>query len=132
MSGGNFASLNLGALPVGRINATLGLTLAPGVVTVSKAAHRHIATKHAAEYAEIMQVLPGLVADPAFIGREPAHPHAFYLVDALAVTNLPFAMAAIGFTLTPGRTYPLASAYGLKATQFTSRVKAGRIVPLLR
>jgi len=115
-----------------RINATLDTNLPAGIVTVSKAAHAHIAIKHPAEYADIMAVLPGLVINPAFIGRDPAHPHAFYLVDALTVQNLPFAMAAIGFTLTPGNTYPLASAYGLKASQFTSRVKAGRVVPLLR
>lgn len=126
-----YPGLTLGPLPVLRINATLGSALVPGVVTVSKAAHRHIAEKHPVEYPDIMAVLPGVIANPAFIGRDPAHPHAFYLVDAFIAQNLPFALAAIGFTLTPGSTYPLASAYGLKASQFTSRVKAGRIVPLL-
>lgn len=39
-------------------------------------------------------------------------------------------MVAIGFALSPGGTYQMKSAYGLKAYQFTSRVKAGRVIPL--
>lgn len=125
-----YPGLTLGPLPVARINARLGTNLVPGVVTVSKAAHAHIANDHPLEYADIMAALPGLIANPAFIGQDPKHPHAFYLVDALQTTVGSYAMVAIGFTLSPGGTYQVKSAYGLKAYQFTSRVKAGRVVPL--
>ena len=100
-----YPGLTLGSLPVVRINAALGTNLAPGMVTVSKAAHAHIAQKHPLEYADIMAALPGLIADPAFIGQDPKHPHAFYLVDALQTAVGSYAMVAIGFTLSPGGTY---------------------------
>jgi hypothetical protein len=126
-----YKGLNLGPLPVDRINRTIGTALLPGKVTVSKIAHEHIAVKHPLEYAQIMAVLPGLVANPAFIGRDPAHPHAFYLVDSMEVGPGSFAMVAIAFARSKGGTYKVASAYGLKASQLTSRVKTGRVVPLL-
>jgi len=126
----HYPGLTLGQLPVGRINARLGTNLVPGSVTVSKAAHAHIAIDHPLEYADIMTALPGIIADPAFIGQDPKHPHAFYLLDALQTAVGSYAMVAIGFTLSPGGTYQVKSAYGLKAYQFTSRVKAGRVVAL--
>lgn len=126
-----YKGINLGPLPVDRINRTIGTTLLPGKVTVSKIAHQHIAVDHPNEYADIMAALPGLIANPAFIGQDPAHPHAFYLVDALQTAVGSFALVAIAFTRSKGGTYKVASAYGLKATQFTGRVKAGRVVPLL-
>lgn len=125
-----YPGLTFGLLPVERINARLGTNLVPGMVTVSKAAHAHIANDHSLEYAQIMAALPGLIANPAFIGHDPKHPHAFYLIDALQTAVGSYAMVAIGFALSPGGTYQVKSAYGLKATQFTSRVKAGRVVPL--
>jgi hypothetical protein len=100
-------------------------------VTVSKIAHQHIAVDHPLEYADIMAILPGLIANPAFIGQDPSHPHAFYLVDALQSTVAPFALVAIAFKQSKGGTYKVASAYGLKSTQFTGRCKAGRLVQLL-
>lgn len=127
----DYPSLNLGELPVDRINRTIGTVLVAGHVTVSKKAHQHMAEKHSAEYAEMMEALPGMIANPAFIGRDPAHPHAFYLVDSLETKVGSFALVAIAFERSPEGTYKVASAYGLKATQFTSRVKAGRVVPLL-
>lgn len=129
---GLYPGLNLGPLPVDRINRTVGWTLAAGDVTVSKIAHEHIAKDHPLEYADIMAALPGLIANPAFLGQDPAHPHAFYLVDALATAVGSFAMVAIGFKLSKGGTYKVASAYGLKASQVTGRVKAQRLVPLLK
>lgn len=126
----HYPALKLGPLPVGRINATIGTTLVPGRVTVSKAAHKHIALDHPAEYPTIMAALAGIIANPAFIGRDPAHPHAFYLVDALPNPAGPFALVAIGLEMTPGGTYAVKSAYGIKAGQLTSRVKEGRVVPL--
>lgn len=125
-----YPGLTLGPLPVDRINARLGTSLVPGVVTVSKAAHAHIAEDHPLEYAAVMAALPGLIANPAFIGQDPKHPHAFYLLDALQTSVGSYALVAIGFTLSSGNTYQVKSAYGLKAYQFTSRVRAGRIVPL--
>lgn len=53
-----YKGLNLGPLPVDRINRTIGSTLLPGNVTVSEAAHRHIALDHPIEYADIMEALP--------------------------------------------------------------------------
>ena len=97
---------------------------------MSKIAHEHIALAHPDEYADIMAALPGLIANPAFVGRDPAHPHAFYLVDAIPNAVRPFALVAIAFKLSKGGTYKVASAYGLKATQLSGRVKAGRLVPL--
>lgn len=126
-----YPGLTIGPLPVGRINRTLGLNLAPGLVTVSKAAHEHIAVDHPQEYADIMGALTGLIANPAFIGRDPKHPQNFYLVDALPTTVGAFALVAIAFKRSKGGTYKVASAYGIKATQFTSRVKSGRLMTLL-
>jgi hypothetical protein len=116
---------------VDRINRTIGTNLAPGNVGLSKVAHKHIAVDHPVEYADIMAALPGVIANPAFIGRDPAHPHAFYLVDALATPVGQFALVAIAFVPAQDGTYKIASAYGLKATQLAGRVKAGRVVPLL-
>lgn len=126
-----YPRLSLGPLPVDRINRTIGTLLVEGHVTVSKKAHQHIAEKHPDEYAEIMEVLPSLIGNAAFIGRDPAHPHAFYLVDSLETKVGAFAMVAIAFERSSEGTYKVASAYGIKAAQFTSRVKAGRVVPLL-
>ncbi len=133
MTGGPplYPGLTLGLLPVDRINRTCGTALVSGSVTMSKAAHEHIALDHPQEYALIMQALPSLIANPVFIGRDPKHPHAFYLVDALSTPVGSHAMVAIGFALSPGGTYQVKSAYGLKGHQFTSRVKAGRVIPLL-
>lgn len=126
-----YPGLNLGPLPVDRINRTAGWQLLAGDVTVSKIAHEHIALAHPIEYADIMAALPGLIANPAFLGQDPSHPHAFYLVDALTTAVGAFAMVAIGFRRSTGGTYKVASAYGLKATQFSGRVKAQRLIPLL-
>lgn len=93
-----YPGITLGPLPVARVNARLGTNLVPGLVTISKAAHGHIANDHPLEYADIMAALPGLIANPAFIGQDPKHPHAFYLLDALQTAVGSYAMVAIGFS----------------------------------
>ena len=127
----SYRRLTLGYLPIVRINRTLGTILVPGVVTVSKMAHAHIAQDHPLEYADIMAALPGIIAAPTFIGLDPKHPHAFYLVDALQTVVGQYALVALGFVPSTGGTYQVKSAYGLKASQFAGRVRAGRVVPLL-
>lgn len=42
------------------------------MVTVTKAARAYIAKNHPLEYAAMMAALPGLIANPAFIGRTPS------------------------------------------------------------
>jgi hypothetical protein len=122
--------LNLGPLPVSRINATIGTSLAPGEVTVSKAAHAHIALDHPTEYPAIMAALANIVANPAFVGQDPKHPHAFYLVEAVTSPLGSHALVAIGFQRDKTGHYRVKSAYALKASQFAGRLQTGRLVPL--
>ena len=131
MASNVFPGLTLGPLPVVRINRTLGTSLAPGNVTVSKQAHRHIAIDHPIEYPAIMAALANIVASPAFVGQDPKHPHAFYLVEAVTSAVGTHALVAIGFQRSKGGTYKVKSAYALKGSQFAGRLTAGRLMPLL-
>lgn len=126
-----YPALTLGPLPVDRINRTIGTSLLPGKVTVSKAAHAHIATDHPDEYPAIMAALANIVTAASFIGQDPKHPHAFYLVEPCTSPLGTHALVAIGFRVSPGGTYQVKSAYALKASQFAGRIQAGRLQPLL-
>lgn len=71
-----YPARDLGDLPVALVNAALGTELVPGLVRLSRQAHRHMARDHAADYPDCLAALPLAVTAPTFIGQAPGRPLA--------------------------------------------------------
>ncbi|WP_148213395.1 PBECR2 nuclease fold domain-containing protein [Rhodospirillum centenum] len=68
-----FDPLDLGKLPSGIVNRTLGTDLDSAPVHMSGLAHRHAAEKHPGDYPLCLPHLRDAVRDPTFIGQAPKH-----------------------------------------------------------
>jgi hypothetical protein len=76
----SYPAIDLGPLPVDLINAALGTELEPGNARLSAAAHRHMATDHAADYPACIAELANALAGPTYIGKAPGHRGNFEMV----------------------------------------------------
>lgn len=112
----------VGPLPVDKINQALGVDLAPGVVSVSSACHRHIAEDHPDDYPHIMEALASIVTGPLYIGQDPKHADNFYVVRPLpeGAPN-PYGLVAIGFERNKEGGYRVKSAYTINQVTVDKR-----------
>lgn len=122
----SYPALDLGPLPVDRINAVLDTELRPGRVRVSPVAHQHMAEDHAADYALCRPALLAAVASPTFIGQDPKHARNFVLVKRIGLTDGRAVLVAIGLEAKSG-TYNVRTSYLIPERTISNRRAAGRL-----
>ena len=122
-----YPPLDLGPLPTGLINRTLGTDLRPGRVRLSRAAHRHIAEDHPDDYATCMAALPTAIAAPSYIGQAPHHGGNFELVRRVHGLRGRVLLVAVGLEPDGRGDYRVRSAYLIDEADVDSRRLRGRL-----
>ena len=125
-----YPALDLGPLPVGLINRTLGTDLSPGRVRLSPRAHRHIAEDHPNDYATCMAELPGAIAAPTYIGQAPHHAENIELVKRVRGVQGWMVLVAVSLEADKHGEYRVRSAYLIReAAVQERRVRRRLLVP---
>ncbi len=125
----SYEAIALGELPVDKINAVLGTELEPGLVRLSRSAHRHIAEDHPGDYATCLAALPEAIRSPSFIGQAPKHPNNFELVRRMNRPDGKEVLAAVGLEPDASGSYRVVSCYLIRGDTVTERRIAGRLKP---
>ena len=75
-----FSNINLGPLPVNKINKCLGLLLETGSVRFKAIAQIHAFERHSNYFDLCLQNIQRIVSQPDFIGRGPNQTEGFELI----------------------------------------------------
>jgi hypothetical protein len=122
-----YPAIDLGPLPVDLINEALGTELEPGAARLGKAAHRHIATDHPADYPVCIAELPATIAAPTFIGQAPGHGGNFEMVRRIGRADGSVVLAAVGLEPDERGDYRVKTCYLLEASKVEERRRQGRL-----
>jgi hypothetical protein len=122
----HFHAINLGPLPVDLINATIGLDLEAGNAWLSKAAHKHMADKHSADYPLCIAHLADAISAPSYIGQDPKQADNFILIKR--VQNVEGGLlVAIAIWLNQYGSYNVRTAYRESPDRIERRRQAGHL-----
>ena len=126
-----YRALDLGPLPVGAINRTLGTELEPGQVWLSTKAHEHAATDHPDDYPACLPRLADAIASPAFVGQAPEHAGNFILIKRIPATEPgQSVLVAIGLERDRRGDYRVKSFYRITAERLNSFRTKGTVKPV--
>ncbi len=120
----DYPALDLGLLPVDRINAVLGTELEPGQVRLSRSAHRHMAEDHPADYPDCIATLPQVIAEPTFVGQAPRHGPNFEMVKRVVRMDGKAVLVAIGLEPDDAGAYRVRSCYLISSDTADARRRA--------
>jgi hypothetical protein len=123
-----YQAIELGPLPVDMINATLGTELEPGLVRLSRTAHKHVAKDHADDYLVCMPALPQAIAAPTFIGQDPTHRSNFVLVKRVGLADGRAVLVAIGLEVDRNGFYAVRTSYLVPQKTIDVRRAARRLM----
>lgn len=76
-------ALDLGQLPIKKIERTLGLELDPGEVVFSVGAQIHAAKKHPEDFASYLPFVGTVVSDPLYLGDDARNPDKIEFISRL-------------------------------------------------
>ncbi len=122
-----YPAVDLGPLPVDLINAALNTELEPGYARLSRTAHRHMATDHAADYPVCIAEIAATIAAPTFIGQAPEHGRNFEMVRRIGRADGSAVLVAIGLEPDDRGDYRVRTCYLLEAGKVEDRRRQGRL-----
>jgi len=122
-----YPALDLGPLPVGLVNATIGTELEPGHARLSPSAHRHMAEDHPADYPICIAALASAIAAPTFIGQDPKHGRNFVIVKRVGLQDGRAVLVAIGLEPEAGGNYAVRTSYLIPQRPIDARRAAKRL-----
>jgi hypothetical protein len=111
----------------GLINAVLGTELEPGLVRLSRTAHRHMAVDHPADYPVCIAEIAHALAAPSFIGQAPGHGRNFEMIRRIGRTDGSVILVAIGLEPDDRGDYSVRTCYLLEAFKVDERRRQGRL-----
>jgi len=123
----DYPVLNLGPLPVDQINIAIGTELEPGDARLSRAAHRHMAEDHPADYPVCIASLPTAIPSPTYIGQDPSHAGNFVLVKRVGLLDGRAVLVAIGLERGRAGIYTIRTSYLIPQRTIDARRLAGRL-----
>jgi hypothetical protein len=124
-----YPAVDLGPLPVAKINVALGTELEPGRVRLSEQAHRHIAENHPDDYAVCFPALAEAIAAPSFIGQAPRRTGNFEMLRRINHPDGKLVLVAVGLEMDGIGDYRVRSRYLVSAEQVDQRRRDGRLKP---
>ena len=123
-----YPALDLGPLPAGLINRTLGTELDSGQVRLSPRAHRHIAEDHPDDYQTCIGALPGAIAAPTYIGQAPHHARNIELVKRVRGVQGWMVLVTVGLEPDRRGAYRVRSSYLVREATVEGRRLRGRLL----
>lgn len=125
-----YKAFRVGPLPAATINAALGTELEVADVWESKAAHRHIAVDHPADYPAVKANIVDIITSPTWAGQDPKHNRNFYLVRRVIQEDTDAILIALGLEPSIHGTYNVRTAYAISEYDVLSRRLRGSLHPL--
>ena len=83
----NFSNIDLGPLPVNKINKCLGLLLETGSVRFKAIAQIHASERHSNDFDLCLQNIQRIVSQPDFIGRGQTKLKALNRLEGFSMTK---------------------------------------------
>jgi hypothetical protein len=122
-----YSAIDLGPLPVDLINDALGTELEPGHARLSKAAHKHMAIDHPADYPVCIAELAAAIAAPTFVGQSPRHVRNFEMIRRIGRPDGSVVLVAVGLEPDRSGDYRIRTCYLLEAAKLERRRQQGRL-----
>lgn len=116
--------LDLGDMPVDKINAALGTELEPGKVAFSVNAQIHASRKHQNEYGKCLPHVGTVVNSPLYIGDDVRNEGKIELISRIPALG-ECLLVAICVEVGDDGTYFVASMYPVSEQRVTGRFKKG-------
>jgi hypothetical protein len=123
------AALDLGPLPVAKINATLGSSLVLADVHYSVRAQYHSFTRHPTDFELCRRYVGQIVSSPDYIGQAPGQIDGFELIGEIP-SEQAIILVAIKLRLDKAGRYIVASTYPIDSNKLERRLRKGFIKPV--
>jgi hypothetical protein len=112
-------------LPAETINCTIGTELDIAKVVLSRAAQKHAAKKHAADYPRCFPHLARIISDPLYIGDDDKNPGSIELIGRIPGLTAEFMLVAVKIEVDEGGRYHVTSFYIVSERKIASRRDKG-------
>lgn len=120
--------LDLGPLPVARINAVLGSSLVAANAHFSIRAQSHSLMRHPADFELCRRYIGQIVSTPNYIGQAPGQAHGFELIGEVPQESA-IILVAIELRVDRAGRYIVASTYPIDRNKLERRLRKGFIKP---
>lgn len=121
-------ALDLGPLPVAKINAVLGASLTAADAHFSIRAQSHSRTRHPADFELCRRYVGQIVATPDYIGQAPGQIDGFELIGEVPQEGA-IILVAIKLRVDRAGRYIVASTYPIDRNKLERRLRKGFIKP---
>ena len=119
-----FQSINLGPLPVSKVNAYLGLNLIDGDVRFKSIAQAHAFERHPNDFELCLVHIQRIISQPDFIGRGPNQTEGFEMIGKVS-DNDQHILVAVTLRLDNDGFYNVASTYRIDTYSVRRRIRKG-------
>ena len=116
--------LDLGLLPIEKVNRALGLNLAAAIVHFSVRAQAHAEKRHPAAFSICLRNIRRIVAAPDYIGKAPDQTDGFELIGE-APRDHAIVLVAIKMRQDKAGRYAVVSTYVIDRNKLERRVRKG-------
>lgn len=117
-------ALDLGPLPIARINAILGSTLATTDAHFSVRAQQHAQARHPADFDLCRRYIERIVARPDYVGQAPGQIDGFELIGEIPHEQA-IILVAIKFRTDKAGRHIVASTYPIDENKLDRRLRKG-------
>ena len=124
----NIVALDLGPLPVGKINGVLGSSLTAADAHFSVRAQSHSLMRHPDDFELCRQYVGQIVSNPNYIGQAPGQNDGFELIGEIPQEQA-IILVAIKLRLDKAGRYIVASTYPIDQNKLERRLRKGFIKP---
>ena len=121
-------ALDLGPLPVAKINSVLGLNLTAADAHFSIRAQSHAQMRHPGDFELCRQYVGRIVAKPDYIGRAPDQVDGFELIGEIPHEKA-IILVAIKLRVDHAGRYIIASTYPIDRNKLDRRLRKGFVTP---
>lgn len=121
-------ALDLGSLPVSKINAVLGSSLAAADAHFSIRAQSHSLMRHPADFELCRRYVGQIVSTPDYIGQAPGQADGFELIGEVPQEGA-IILVAIKLRVDRAGRYIVASTYPIDRNKLERRLRKGFIKP---
>jgi len=116
--------LDLGNLPVDRINSALGTDLEPGKVSFSVRAQLHASQRHPNEYGRFLPYVGSVISFPLYVGDDVKNEGKIELVSRIPALGESL-LVAVSVEIGEDGTYFITSMYPISEQKISGRFEKG-------
>ena len=114
------SSLELGPLPTGTIEATLGIELESGKVVFTVSSQKHCRSSHSSDFLRCLPHVGSVVSNPMYLGDDFKNHGKIELISRIAAIGEGL-LVAVEITRDPTGCYRIASMYPVSQAKIDSR-----------